>query len=54
MTEGGGTDYSVDIVMESKGEITTDGWTLEVSIPFKSLRYEAGKDKLWAFTFGEH
>jgi len=24
MTEGGGTDYSVDIVMESKGEITTD------------------------------
>jgi len=51
MTEGGGTDYSVDIVMESKGEITTDGWTLEVAIPFKSLRYEAGKDKLWGFHF---
>ena len=49
MTEGGGTDYSVDIVMASKGEITTDGWTLEVAIPFKSLRYEAGKDKLWGF-----
>src|SRR6185503_6512119 len=49
MTEGGGTDFSVDIVMESKGEITPDGWTLEVAIPFKSLRYEAGKDKLWGF-----
>jgi hypothetical protein len=47
MTEGGGTDFSVDIVMESKGMITADGWTLEVAIPFKSLRYEAGKDKLW-------
>jgi hypothetical protein len=48
-TEGSGTDYSVDIVMESKGELTADGWTLEVAIPFKSLRYEAGKDKLWGF-----
>jgi Domain of unknown function (DUF5916)/Carbohydrate family 9 binding domain-like len=49
MTEGSGTDFSVDIVMESKGVITSDGWTLEVAIPFKSLRYEAGKGKLWGF-----
>jgi hypothetical protein len=49
LTEGGNTDFSVDIVMESKGEVTSDGWTLEVAIPFKSLRYEAGKDKLWGF-----
>ena len=27
--------------------LTSDGWTLEVAIPFKSLRYEAGKGKLW-------
>ena len=47
MTEGSGTDFSVDIVMESKGMITSDGWTLEVAIPFKSLRYEAGQGKLW-------
>jgi hypothetical protein len=47
MTEGSGTDFSVDIVMESKGMLTPDGWTLEVAIPFKSLRYEAGKGKLW-------
>src|SRR5438874_6642195 len=48
-TEGSGTDYSVDIVMESKGILTSDGWTVEVAIPFKSLRYEAGKGKLWGF-----
>src|SRR5436305_14311516 len=47
MTEGQNTDYSVDIVMESKGMITSDGYTVEVAIPFKSLRYEAGKGKLW-------
>src|ERR1700686_1573091 len=49
MTEGSGTDFSVDVVMESKGVIPRDGWTLEVAIPFKSLRYEAGKGKLWGF-----
>ncbi|HEV8590351.1 MAG TPA: DUF5916 domain-containing protein, partial [Pyrinomonadaceae bacterium] len=49
LTEGSGTDFSVDIVMESKGMLTTDGWTVEVAIPFKSLRYEAGKGKLWGF-----
>jgi hypothetical protein len=48
-TENQGVDYSVDIVMESKGMITSDGYTIEVAIPFKSLRYEAGKDKLWGF-----
>src|SRR5207249_5601232 len=47
VTEGSGWDFSVDIVMESKGMLTSDGWTVEVAIPFKSLRYEAGKGKLW-------
>ncbi|HXG95104.1 MAG TPA: DUF5916 domain-containing protein [Blastocatellia bacterium] len=46
---GGGEDYSLDIVMESKGQLTEDGYVVEVAIPFKSLRYEAGKDKLWGF-----
>ncbi len=42
-------DLSVDIVMESKGVITTDGWTVEVKIPFKSLRFDYGKGKKWGF-----
>jgi hypothetical protein len=49
MTEGLGTDFNVDVVMDSKGIINPDGWTVEVAIPFKSLRYEAGKGKLWGF-----
>ncbi len=47
LTEGANDDFSVDIVMESKGVVTDDGYTVEIAIPFKSLRYEAGKDKLW-------
>jgi hypothetical protein len=46
-TEGAGVDFSVDIVMQSKGAITQDGYVVEVAIPFKSLRYEAGKGRLW-------
>ncbi len=46
-TEGVNVDFSVDIVMESKGSITEDGYVVEVAIPFKSLRYEAGQGKLW-------
>jgi hypothetical protein len=47
MTEERGEDFSVDLVMESKGMVVDDGYVVEVAIPFKSLRYEAGKDKLW-------
>jgi hypothetical protein len=50
-TEGNGEDFSFDLVMESKGMITSDGYTVEVAIPFKSLRYEAGKGKLWGAHF---
>jgi hypothetical protein len=48
-TEGQGADFSVDIVMESKGVIEDWGWSVEIKIPFKSIRYTAGKDKLWGF-----
>ncbi len=48
-TEGRGSDFSVDVVMESKGVIEPWGWSVEVKIPFKSLRYTAGKGKLWGF-----
>ncbi len=50
-TEGGGEDYSPDIVMESKGVVTDAGFTVEVAIPFKSLRYTAGKGKHWGAHF---
>jgi hypothetical protein len=51
LTEGRGEDYSFDLVMQSKGVIGEDGYTVEVAIPFKSLRYAAGPDKLWGVHF---
>ena len=47
LTEGTGTDYTVDILMESAGKLTEEGYSVEVAIPFKSLRYPRGKDNLW-------
>lgn len=51
LTEGRGEDFSVDLLMESKGIIHETGFDVEIAIPFKSLRFEAGKDKLWGAHF---
>lgn len=45
------SDFSVDLVMESKGLILPNGYSIEAKIPFKSLRYEAGKGKFWGVDF---
>ncbi|HEV2802055.1 MAG TPA: DUF5916 domain-containing protein [Pyrinomonadaceae bacterium] len=50
-TENTGEDFSFDLVHESKGALTAEGYAVEVAIPFKSLRYEAGKGKLWGVHF---
>lgn len=50
-TDGGNEDFSLDVVLESKGMVTTDGYTIEVAIPFKSIRYNGGKDTLWGAHF---
>nr|MBA3806164.1 carbohydrate binding family 9 domain-containing protein [Acidobacteriota bacterium] len=51
LTAGINEDFSVDMVVESKGSVVDDGYIVEVAIPFKSLRYEAGKDVLWGVHF---
>lgn len=51
LTEGRGEDFSVDLLLESKGVIGPNGYIVEIAIPFKSLRYEAGKGKLWGAHF---
>ena len=45
------SDFSVDIVMESKGAILPNGYSIEAKIPFKSLRYVSGKGKFWGVDF---
>ena len=51
LTEGRGEDFSVDLLFESKGTTNEQGYVVEAAIPFKSLRYEAGKGKLWGAHF---
>ncbi|HEX5706424.1 MAG TPA: DUF5916 domain-containing protein [Pyrinomonadaceae bacterium] len=51
MTDGQGEDFTVDLVHDSKGEVNDQGYFVEVAIPFKSLRFVAGKDKMWGVHF---
>lgn len=51
LTEGRGEDFSIDLLMESKGIVHQTGFDVEIAIPFKSLRFEAGKGKLWGAHF---
>jgi hypothetical protein len=44
-TEGREIDYSFDLVMQSKGSVTSDGWVVEVALPFSSIRH--GKEGKW-------
>ena len=40
-------DLSPDYVFESKGRLTDFGYQIEVSVPFKSLRYQAADEQTW-------
>ena len=40
-------DYSFDVVMESRGRITTSGYEIEARIPFRSLRFAVGAGRTW-------
>lgn len=42
-----GADLSPDFVFQSKGRVTEYGYEVEVSIPFKSLRYQSGDVQTW-------
>jgi hypothetical protein len=43
----GNEDSSPDYFWDAKGRITKDGWTLEMRIPFSSLRYAKGDPRTW-------
>ena len=42
-------DGTFDIVWHSAGQIVEDGWTAEVAIPFKSLRFPNKNEQEWGF-----
>jgi hypothetical protein len=47
IAEGRETDYSVDLVFQSAGCVTSNGYTVELTIPFSSLRYQSGEGRTW-------
>lgn len=50
ITDGNQEDFSWDTLFYSKGKIYSWGYFVEAKIPFKSLRFPAGKDKQeWGF-----
>src|SRR3954469_12818573 len=42
------TDLTPDYVYESKGRVTTEGFEIEIAIPFKTLRFPADRVQSWA------
>ncbi|NJM89441.1 MAG: carbohydrate binding family 9 domain-containing protein, partial [Hydrococcus sp. RU_2_2] len=40
-------NLSWDGILESKGNLTGDGYIVEAKIPFKTLRYQINKEKTW-------
>ncbi|MCE9601095.1 MAG: carbohydrate binding family 9 domain-containing protein [Gemmatimonadetes bacterium] len=42
-------DLSQDYVFKSKGRLTDWGYEIEVTIPFKSLRFQSVADQTWGF-----
>jgi hypothetical protein len=45
--EGSEPDFSVDLLVESAGCVGERGYTVEIAVPFESLRYQAGPRRGW-------
>ncbi len=54
--EGGNqnTDTSWDTVFYSNGRLTKEGYEIEISIPFKSIRFPSRKEHCWGFLMGRN
>ena len=49
-SEAGGPDYSYDTVWDSEGRVVKEGWMALIAIPFRSLRFRAGRQD-WGVVF---
>ena len=48
---GRGVNFDWNIVWDSRVGRFEGGWTVEMEIPFRSLRYEPGEEQLWGIQF---
>jgi len=46
-TEGQGYDFSFDTLWDNAGRVTSDGYIVFFSIPFKSLRFSSDSEQTW-------
>lgn len=51
-TEGQGDDYSFDTLWYSEGRLTSDGYIVLMTIPFKSLRFSQDSEQSWGIALG--
>jgi hypothetical protein len=52
--EGRDVNSNWDAVWTVATKIEQNGWTAEIRIPFKSLRFEPGDDRIWGVNFSRH
>jgi uncharacterized protein DUF5916/cellulose/xylan binding protein with CBM9 domain len=52
--EGREVNQSWDAVWEVKTQRVSDGWTAELRIPFRALRFSRGTDRVWGVNFSRH
>ena len=52
--EGNQEDYTVDVVWYSAGRIEAEGYTVEIRIPFKSIRYSRREPVAMGIIFERH
>ena len=50
-SSSGGEDGTYDMVFESDGRITEDGWVVEMAIPFASMRFPKRDEQVWRMDF---
>jgi len=51
MSSTGGEDVGFDLVYQSEGRITDEGYQVEMAIPFSSLRFPSAPVQEWNLTF---
>lgn len=51
MAEGRGEDDRFDIIFHSRGQVTDEGYVVEMAIPFASLRFPVRSDQRWGINF---
>lgn len=51
MLPGGNEDMAFDMVWDSRGKVTDDGYQVEVAIPFSSLRLPPRREQTWRVNF---